>query len=31
MHSEYILGYTPQFKIKIEHRLNLKLLTKHIF
>jgi len=31
MHSAYILGYKPQFKIKIEHRLNLKLLTKHIF
>jgi len=31
MHSAYILGYKPQFDIKIEHRLNLKLLTKHIY
>lgn len=30
MHSACILGYKPRFKIKIEHRLNLKLLTKHI-
>lgn len=30
MHSAYILGYKPQFKIKIKHRLNLKLLTKPI-
>lgn len=31
MHSAYILGYKPRFKIKIEHRLKLKLLTRHIY